>query len=111
MITNKESNELKELAGIFKAISDENRLRIISLLIKRELCVCEIIKQLNLSQSLVSHHLAILRKTGLIKFRKDNKWVYYSISKSKLNRLNTKYFNLFNLNQTKSRDKSDQTHC
>ncbi|MBI4743215.1 MAG: winged helix-turn-helix transcriptional regulator [Actinobacteria bacterium] len=99
MITSKESKELEELAGIFKVISDENRLKIISLLIKRELCVCEIIEQLNLSQSLTSHHLAILRSIGLVKFRKNNKWVYYSINRNKLNKLNSKCLNLFNLSK------------
>jgi ArsR family transcriptional regulator len=70
----------EDLADLFKALSDETRLRIYSLLTKAELCVCEIEDMLNLSQSLVSNHLAVLRRAGLVKARRDAedaRWIFY----------------------------------
>ena len=70
----------KDLADLLKALSDETRLRIYSLLAKAELCVCEIEDILNLSQSLVSNHLAVLRRAGLVKARRDAedaRWIFY----------------------------------
>jgi ArsR family transcriptional regulator len=63
-----------------KALADETRLRIFALLTRQELCVCEIEDMLNLSQSLVSNHLAVLRQAGLVKARRDAedaRWVFY----------------------------------
>jgi ArsR family transcriptional regulator len=70
----------EDLVDLFKALSDETRLRIYSLLTKAELCVCEIEDILNLSQSLVSNHLAVLRRAGLVKARRDvedARWIFY----------------------------------
>ncbi len=70
----------EDLTNLFKALSDETRLRIYSLLTKAELCVCEIEDILNLSQSLVSNHLAVLRRAGLVKARRDaedGRWIFY----------------------------------
>lgn len=70
----------EDLADLFKALSDETRLRIYSLLTKAELCVCEIEDILGLSQSLVSNHLAVLRRAGLVKAQRDAedaRWVFY----------------------------------
>ena len=70
----------EDLADLFKALSDETRLRIYSLVAKAELCVCEIEDILNLSQSLVSNHLAVLRRVGLVKARRDAedaRWIFY----------------------------------
>ena len=70
----------ENLADLFKALSDETRLRIYSLLTKAELCVCEIEDTLNLSQSLVSNHLAVLRRVGLVRTRRDledARWIFY----------------------------------
>jgi ArsR family transcriptional regulator len=63
-----------------KALADETRLRIFALLTRQELCVCEIEDMLNLSQSLVSNHLAVLRRAGLVKARRDPedaRWIFY----------------------------------
>ncbi len=66
----------------FKTLSDENRLRIIRLLAKRnELCVCDIMSVLRMGQSKVSRHLAYLRKAGLVAGRKDGLWSHYSLAK------------------------------
>ena len=68
------------LAALFRALGDDTRLRIFSLLTKGEFCVCEIEDTLGLSQSLVSNHLAVLRKVGLLQSRRDEedaRWVFY----------------------------------
>jgi ArsR family transcriptional regulator len=68
-----------ELVDIFKALGDENRLRIFNVLIHGELCVCEIESVLGLNQSNVSRHLNKLKSTRLIISRKDAQWIYYSV--------------------------------
>ena len=94
--SSKYANELKQLADeiseesvstkskFFKALADETRLKILKLLQTREMCVCEIMVALNLTQPTASHHLGLLENVGLIKDRKDGKWVFYSISDPKL---------------------------
>lgn len=89
----KYADELKELADkilsvesaekkskIFKALADEIRLRILSLLGTREMCVCEVMIALDLTQPTASHHLRILENVGLVKDRKEGRWVFYSLS-------------------------------
>ncbi len=68
---------MNEKAGLFKALGDKNRLRILKMLEQRPLCVCEIRDILGLATSTVSQHLAILRNAGFIYDIKDNKWVEY----------------------------------
>jgi len=70
----------KKKSKVFKAFADENRLRILSLLAIREMCVCEIMVALDLTQPTASHHLGILENVGLVKDRKEGKWVFYSLS-------------------------------
>jgi len=64
-----------------KAISDEQRLRILNLLSEKPLCVCEIEKVLKLKQSTLSTHLTKLKRINLLNSVKSGKWVYYSINK------------------------------
>ncbi len=67
---------------LFKALSDDTRLRCLLLLIARkELCVCELTNALGLAQPKVSHHLAALRKIGLVSDRKQGLWIYYRINR------------------------------
>ena len=75
---------MKELVGIFKALSDETRLRIIKLLEKGELCVCDITAALNMAQPKVSFHLSTLKDAGLLKDRKQGKWTHYSLNEKDL---------------------------
>jgi ArsR family transcriptional regulator len=71
---------MQQPAFIFKALADETRLRILSLLLAEgELCVCDLIATLKLPQSTVSRHLAYLRKTGWVNDRRCGLWMYYSI--------------------------------
>ncbi len=91
------ADELKELAEknmttenaqkigkIFKALSDTTRLLILGLLIEREMCVCEVMVALNLTQPTASHHLRILENVALVKDRKEGKWVFYSLKDPKI---------------------------
>jgi ArsR family transcriptional regulator, arsenate/arsenite/antimonite-responsive transcriptional repressor len=71
---------LKHLLQVTKALSDEQRVRIIMLLEDGELCVCQIIEVLGLAPSTVSKHLSILRTAGLVDFRKDGRWAYYRLA-------------------------------
>ncbi|GAA0176654.1 metalloregulator ArsR/SmtB family transcription factor [Clostridium sediminicola] len=64
----------------FKALADENRLRIINLLMHSELCVCEIEVMLEMTQSNVSRHLNKLKSAGIISSSKDAQWVHYKTS-------------------------------
>lgn len=68
------------IVEIFKALSDENRARILSLLLNEELCVCEIETILDMTQSNVSRHLSKLKEAGIVSIRKDSQWIYYRIS-------------------------------
>lgn len=65
---------------IFKALSEESRLRILALLLERELCVCEIETILKMTQSNVSRHLTALKRCGIVDNYKQAQWAYYKIS-------------------------------
>lgn len=66
---------------VLKALSDETRLRIINLLYEKELCVCDVMEVLQISQAKASRHLIYLKNTGLAKDRKFAQWAYYSLLK------------------------------
>ena len=65
---------------MFKALSDETRLRIYLLLLQGELCVCELVNILNMEQSRVSHSVRILKEAGLVVNRRVGKWIIYSVN-------------------------------
>lgn len=71
---------LADLADLFKNFSDTTRIRILSLLISDEMCVCDITAALKATQSAVSHQLRILKQSRLIKARRVGKIVYYSLA-------------------------------
>ncbi|MEM2921412.1 MAG: metalloregulator ArsR/SmtB family transcription factor [Candidatus Bathyarchaeia archaeon] len=79
-----DESQIHVRSRIFKALGDKTRLRIVSLLKIRELCVCEIMAALHLTQPTASHHLNILENAGIVKERKEGRWVFYSISDMKL---------------------------
>lgn len=68
---------LSTYASIFKALSDDTRLRIYILLGGGELCVCQIQVALAMSQTKVSRHLTVLRNAGLVEARREGLWMYY----------------------------------
>jgi DNA-binding transcriptional ArsR family regulator len=93
----KHSKNLKDLANkiaipgvakkesrFFKALADETRLKILRLLRLREMCVCEIMIALNLTQPTTSHHLRILESAELVKDLRKGKWVFYKIANAEL---------------------------
>jgi DNA-binding transcriptional ArsR family regulator len=75
---NKDSN-IERLSEIFKVLGDPTRIRIIYLLSKCEMCVCDIASALDISQSAISHQLRLLRNLNLVKYRKEGKSAIYSL--------------------------------
>ena len=69
----------KRIAQIFKALCDENRIRILKLLHNGEMCACKLLDALNISQPTLSHHMKILCDAGIVNGRKEGKWMHYSI--------------------------------
>lgn len=72
---------MNRLVNFFKALGEETRTKIILMLSRREMCVCEMMAQLNLSQPAVSHHIKILKQAGLVNRRRKGKWIFYSLNK------------------------------
>lgn len=66
--------------NIFKALSDETRLRILNLLFEQELCVCDIMETLQISQTKASRHLGYMKNAGLVNDKKQAQWVYYRMA-------------------------------
>lgn len=83
------------LLEAFKVLSEPRRFQIMRGLMRSELCVCEVIDELGVTQSLASHHLAVLRRAGLVRARRDAQWVYYSVSPDKLRALARAFGTLF----------------
>jgi ArsR family transcriptional regulator, arsenate/arsenite/antimonite-responsive transcriptional repressor len=73
---------MKKLLKIFKALSDKNRLRILLILNRKPLCVCELQAILGIAVSTVSKHLSLLRDAGFIVDEKEGKWVNYMVNPS-----------------------------
>ena len=71
---------LYDLAELFKVFGDSTRVRIICALFENEMCVCDIAAVLNMTQSAISHQLRVLKQARLVKYRRDGKTVYYSLS-------------------------------
>jgi len=78
------TEEIEKRSKVFKALADATRLRILKLLEIREMCVCEVMIALDLTQPTASHHLKILENAGLVRSKKEGRWVYYSITDQKL---------------------------
>ena len=72
--------ELCELAEFFRVFGDSTRIRILYALSKAEMCVCDLAGLLGVSQSAVSHQLQILRSSRLVRYRREGKTVFYSLS-------------------------------
>ena len=66
-------------AALFKALRDENRIRILKLLRSGEKCACRLLEELNISQPTLSHHMKILCDAGIVIGRKEGKWTHYAI--------------------------------
>ena len=75
---------MDELLSLFKALSDETRVRIVKLLENGELCVCHLVAAVDMSQPKVSFHLKVLKEAGLVKDRREGKWMHYRLDESDL---------------------------
>ena len=74
-----EEELLESVSNFFKVFSDKTRLKILSLLLLEEMCVCDIAAALDMTHSSISHQLRVLRQARIVKNRKDGKVVYYSL--------------------------------
>lgn len=75
-----ENDKIFDLAELFKVFGDETRMKIICALLQEELCVCDIANIIHSTSSAVSHQLRILKQAKLVKYRKEGKVIYYSLS-------------------------------
>ena len=72
----------RRIAPVFKAFCDENRIRILKLLITGEKCACKLLEEIAITQPTLSHHMKILCDSGVVVGRKEGTWMHYSISPS-----------------------------
>ena len=75
-----QEQELVDLSEFFKVFGDSTRIKILYVLSQSEMCVCDIATLLQMGQSAISHQLRILKQMRLVKFRRDGKTVFYSLS-------------------------------
>lgn len=76
---------LYDLAELYKIFGDSTRIKILFVLLETEMCVCDIAKTLNMTQSAISHQLRILKQNKLIKNRRDGKTIFYSLADEHVN--------------------------
>lgn len=75
-----DETELYVVADFFKVFGDSTRIRILSALDREEMCVCDLAVLLNMTKSAISHQLRSLKQANLVKFRREGKVVYYTLS-------------------------------
>ncbi len=76
-----------EYAAIFKALSDETRLHIFSMLSDKEICGCHILRKVEITQPTLSYHMKLLCDCGLVKGRKDGSWMRYTLNVDKVSQV------------------------
>jgi len=69
-----------EYTRVFRAFTDEHRVRILEMLREGERCACELLHELDISQPTLSHHMKILIESGIVRARRAGKWSYYAIN-------------------------------
>jgi ArsR family transcriptional regulator len=74
-----EPEKAQEIAGIFQAMSDPTRVRLISSLLNTELCVCDLAAVLDMTQSAISHQLRLLRDQRILKAHREGRMIFYSL--------------------------------
>src|SRR6478736_6504458 len=77
------AKQLDQMEGLFKALADRTRLRILGLLLSGEVCVCDIHESLKITQPKASRHLAYLRRAGLVAARRDGLWMHYRLAETR----------------------------
>ena len=75
-----EGEELQSLTNLFKAFGDSTRIRILYVLFRSEMCVCDLAGTLDMSQSAISHQLRLLKQLNLVSTRREGKTVFYSLA-------------------------------
>lgn len=75
-----EEEDLYDLADFFKVFADTTRIKILYVLLKQEMCVCDIAQTLEMTQSAISHQLRVLKQMDLVKCKRDGKTIYYSLA-------------------------------
>lgn len=75
-----DDEKLKDLADFFKVFGDTTRIRILCVLLRAEMCVCDLAEVLSMSQSAISHQLRVLKQMKLVKNRREGKTVFYSLA-------------------------------
>jgi len=75
-----DSEQAQQVADLFKVLGDTTRVKILQVLSKREMCVCDIAAVVEMGQSAISHQLRLLRSTRMVKYRKDGKSAWYSLN-------------------------------
>lgn len=72
----------EEAVRAFKALGDENRLRIVGIVAERgDVCACRLLDDLDMTQPTLSHHMKLLRDSGVVKARKEGRWMHYSLDR------------------------------
>jgi len=82
----------RHLEDFFAALGDATRLKMLKTIADEELCSCEVMAALELTQPTTSHHLGILERVGLLSSRRNGKWVFYKVANPKVRNLVTKSF-------------------
>ena len=78
----------------FAALGDDTRLKMLKLIADEELCSCEVMAALELTQPTTSHHLGILERAGLVTSKRNGKWVFYKIANSRVQSLINRGFSV-----------------
>jgi len=84
----------RELEAFFAALGDTTRLKMLRLIADEELCSCEVMAALKLTQPTTSHHLGILERAGLLTSRRNGKWVFYKIANARIHSLINRGFSM-----------------
>lgn len=95
-----DANGICNLADRFKALADSTRLHIIHLLMTHgEMCVCEFMTLLDLTQSNVSFHLKTLKHAGFVTSRKEGKWMFYTLKRSAVEQFHVDFVDMFDFDK------------
>ena len=99
-------SDLQQLAGWLKVLAEPRRLQILNLLMEGVQCNCELGDHLDMAPNLISHHLSVLRKAGLVEVERDAldaRWVYYLVRREALDALNAAFGTFFDPARIKPR--------
>ena len=99
---------LAEYSIIFKAMSDETRLKILIMLTRGKTCACKILEEFNFTQPTLSYHMKQLTDSGLVGSVKEGKWVHYSINKSRVDLINDFVTSISQIGDTADNCKEDK---